>query len=152
MSKNSSASKKKVVKDFIYQTPFGPVTIEGESVFSTGAETNELMIPGTLIDSWNQKILKKLLRNKSRFSAGELQFVFSVLPYSQNEIAIATGKDRSTLTKYKLGENPIDLLFDHTLREIVGDFLNGTDKTLKELLALQESKAEPAGYLKVSAG
>lgn len=132
--------KTKTVKNYPYATPMGTVIIEGKSVFEKN-DNGEVFVPGLLIEKWNHLILKKLALKKSTFTAQELQFIFSVMPFSQNELAQLMGKDRSTLTKYKNGENPIDPMFADLLQQIVGDHLNGNTKTidrLKERLASKD--------------
>ena len=45
------------------------------------------------------------------------------------------GKEKSTLTHYKNGKNPIGRLFDFELRKVITDFLHGNQKTLDLLSA-----------------
>ncbi len=123
----------KPVKDYQYPTPMGLVTIDDEVQLEQCLACGEVFVPGVLIDQWNRLILQRLIAKHSRLNSIELQFIFSVLPYSQIEIAKATGKDRSTLTKYKTGENPIDPLFEDALQQIITDYLGGTDATLVRL-------------------
>ena len=129
----ASELAKKVVHNYEYRTPMGIITIEGDVKFDACSHCKEVFIPGELINSWNLQILGQLSNRPAILTSDELKFVFSILPYSQTEIAEATGKVRSTLTKYKTGENPIDRLFDDTLKSIVFDFLKGKRTTLDRL-------------------
>lgn len=122
-----------VVKDYEYRTPMGIVVIEGDSRLEECRSCREVFVPGDLIDRWNRLVLESISKKVGVISAVELQFSFSVLPYSQNELAKAVGKERSTLTRYKTGENPVDPLFDDTLKQIIGDFLAGTETTIERL-------------------
>jgi hypothetical protein len=121
------------VANFSYKTPMGIVTIEGESEFEECLSCKEVLIPGETINSWNRLILERLSKKEGLFTAEELQFIFSSLPYSQNELAQATGRKRSTLTKYKMGGNPIDLLFVDALQSVIQDYLAGNENTLIRL-------------------
>ena len=140
-----AALRKKSVQNYEYRTPMGIVTIERESRFDECGACGEVFIPGQLIDEWNHIILKQLHDRATVLTPEELQFVFSVLPYSQNELAKATGKDRSTLTKYKSGENPIDVLFDDALKQIIADWLEGKSETLDRLRS--KSQFVPQGQV-----
>lgn len=121
------------IRDYQYRTPMGIVTIEGESTILKCTKCGGTLISGEAYDKWNHLILKGLCEKHGLLDAKELQFILSVLPFSQNEIAQAMGKDRSTLTKYKNNTNPIDRLFDFALRQIILDFLNGNSNTLERL-------------------
>ena len=129
----SLALKPKVVTDYQYRTPMGIVTIDGKSTFQECGNCKEVFISGMLIDRWNRLIMSELAKKHGVYSAEELQFSFSILPYSQNELATATGKERSTLTKYKTGDNPIDKLFSNVLQNIIKDWLNNNSNTLDQL-------------------
>jgi hypothetical protein len=144
--------KKKKVKNYAYQTPMGIVTVEGTSEFDECPSCKEVFIPGKSIDYWNRLILGRMVETKHFFTLSELKFIFSVLPYSQAEIATATGKDRSTLTKYKTAENPIDPLFDHTLRSIITEHLKGRSDTMGQLKARHEFVPDEAPIKKITAG
>lgn len=130
---NKGTLKPKKVANFPYRTPMGIVSIEGESEFEECSFCKERLIPGELINYWNRTILEKLSKKEGLFTPEELQFIFSVLPYSQSEIAQAIGKERSTLTKYKSGENPVDPLFVDALEAVIQDYLAGHEKTLIRL-------------------
>ena len=123
----------KRVLNFPYRTPMGIVTIEGESTLEECSFCEEVLVPGELINAWNRMILERLSKLEGFFTPEELQFIFSVLPYSQNELAQSTGRERSTLTKYKTGANPIDPLFVDALQAIIVDYLAGNEKTLIRL-------------------
>ena len=129
----SASIREKRVKDYAYQTPMGLVTIDGDSVFEECEKCGETLISGNLINEWNNLILKTLSIKRGLFSKQELQFIFSVLPYSQNDLAKATGRERSTLTRYKTGENPIDLLFADELQQIIRDHISGNETTIQRL-------------------
>ncbi|MBI3534387.1 MAG: hypothetical protein HY072_02725 [Deltaproteobacteria bacterium] len=123
----------KKVRDYKYPTPMGLITIEGHTKLEECKNCKEIFIPGALINEWNHLVLKRLSKKQSRFTPHELQFIFSILPYSQAELAQATGKERSTLTKYKTGENPLDPLFEDILQQILIDHLAGKETTLERL-------------------
>jgi hypothetical protein len=125
--------KLKKVTNFPYRTPMGIVTIEGESEIEECPSCKEIFISGELIDSWNRLILERLSKKEGLLTPEELQFIFSVLPYTQQELAQSTGRERSTLTKYKTGENPVDPLFVDTLQAVIQDYLAGNEKTLIRL-------------------
>jgi hypothetical protein len=129
-----NAIQKKIVRNYEYPTPMGLVTIEGASEFESCGSCDEVFIPGALIDHWNRLILKTLLQSQTRYTPHELEFIFSVLPFSQSEIAKATGKDRSTLTHYKTGKNPVDPLFEDTLQQMIEDYLAGNETTMNRLI------------------
>jgi hypothetical protein len=61
------------VKNYVYDTNLGDITIKGV----------------TKLDQWNKQLLNKLADRKRTLKPKELVFAFSVLPYSQNEIAEA---------------------------------------------------------------
>ena len=122
-----------VVRDFKLPTEMGTVTIEGKSTFEKCRSCGETLVPGSSIDHWNRLILKRLASKQGYLTPEELQFIFSILPYTQAEIAKATGRERSTLTKYKKGTNPIDPLFDEALRRIVADHVRGSRETMEIL-------------------
>ena len=147
----SGKLQKKKVKNYAYKTSLGTITVAGTVEFLECDSCKENMIPGDLIQEWNGMILEHLATKKSFISPMELKFIFSVLPYSQAEIASATGKDRSTLTKYKTGENPIDPLFDHTLREIIVDYVGGRSQTFGLLKARHEFTHEDKPLKKIHA-
>jgi hypothetical protein len=121
------------LRDYQYRTPMGIVTIEGESTILKCTKCDATLISGETYEKWNHLILKGLCEKRGLLDAKELQFILSILPYSQNEIAAAMGKDRSTLTKYKTAANPIDRLFDFALRQIIMDFLAGNSQTIERL-------------------
>ncbi len=129
------ALRKKKVENYKYPTPMGIVTVDGTSEFEECSHCKEVFISGETITYWNRLILGRLVAKKGYLSPQELIFVFSVLPYFQTELASATGREKSTLTKYKKGANPIDPLFDHTLREIISDYLKGRADTIGSLTA-----------------
>lgn len=135
----------KLVRDYEYRTPMGIVTIEGESRFDECRKCGEEFIPGELIDTWNRQILDSTVKMRRLLLRTELQFIFSVLPYSQNELAKAVGKERSTLTRYKTGENPVDPLFDDALKRIIADFLSGNEDTLNRLRARSQFNPDEEG-------
>lgn len=133
------------VRDYKYLTPMGYVTIEGDSQFLKCDHCSQVLIPGTLYEKWNKLILEGLIKKSGPIDNKELQFILSVLPYSQNQIAERMGKERSTLTHYKSGKNPIDRLFDFTLRKIIVDFLEGNSKTMDDLKQTFEFQNESTG-------
>jgi hypothetical protein len=142
----------KKVANFPYNTPMGIVTIEGESEFEECAHCKEVFIPGKLLDSWNHLILEVLSKKEGFFTPKELQFIFSVLPYTQNELAQATGRERSTLTKYKTGENPVDPLFVDALQAVIQDHLAGNEKTLIRLRKRLEFRFEEEKIRRLKSG
>jgi hypothetical protein len=123
-----SLEKKKVL-NYEYPTPMGFVTIDGTSEFEECPNCHEVFIPGELVDKWNRLILASLGKKTSRFTSEELEFIFSVLPFTQSEIAASTGKDVSAITHYKTGKNPVDLLFEDTIQQMILDFIEGKDNT-----------------------
>jgi hypothetical protein len=125
--------KEKKISNYEYPTPMGLVTINGTNSFEECSNCGEVFIPGELIDKWNRLILESLGKKNSRFAPQELEFVFSVLPFTQSEIAAATGKDRSTISHYKTGKNPVDLLFEDTVQQMILDFIGGKDTTMTRL-------------------
>ncbi|PIR22154.1 MAG: hypothetical protein COV44_09455 [Deltaproteobacteria bacterium CG11_big_fil_rev_8_21_14_0_20_45_16] len=143
--------KKKKVKNYKYNTSLGVITVEGEVSILECSSCKESFIPGELIARWNRSILKHLKEKATHLSPSELKFIFSVLPYSQSNIAEATGKDRSTLTKYKNGENPTDPLFDHTLREIIEDYIHDRTDTLEALTARHQPSGKERPIKKIKA-
>ena len=72
----------KKVANFPYRTPMGIVTIEGESGLEECSSCKEVLIPGELIESLNRLILSTLSKKEGLFTPEELQFIFSILPYS----------------------------------------------------------------------
>jgi len=137
------------VSNYLYKTSLGDIRIEGDQSLSKCVACKEVFVPGKLISKWNQNILRYLIEKKGPLSAQELKFAFAVLPYSQSEIAYATSKQRSTLSKYKTGVNPVDPLFDHTLREIIKDHLKGRRQTLGLLKARKDSSVKEPPLTKI---
>ena len=86
-----SKLKSKTIHHYEYRTLMGMVTIQGDCVFNNCASCNETLIPGALIDKQNLQILSQLAKRTAILSPNGLKFVFSILPYSQSEIAEATG-------------------------------------------------------------
>lgn len=121
------------VRNYKYLTPMGFIIIESESKFLKCNNCGQTLIPGETIKKWNHLILKGLAAKEGLINPKELQFILSTLPYEQKEIAEAMGKEKSTLTHYKNGKNPIDRLFDYALRNVILDFLDGSSKTLDHL-------------------
>jgi len=81
----------------------------------------------------SHEVLQAIAEGTGALSPMDLQFILSGLPYSQAELARLLGRDRSTLSKYKSGENPIDPLVASALREIVREFLAGQTRTSSAL-------------------
>ena len=130
---NKGKLVQKSVRNYEYHTPMGIVTIQGLSKFTECQNCHNVLIPGSVIDDWNRLILTRLSEKQGIYSPAEVQFIFSTLPFSQNEIAKAMGKDRSTLTKYKTGENPLDPLFVDALQQMIVDHLQGKEDTIDRL-------------------
>ncbi len=143
--------KKKRLKKYDYQAPFGHVQITGQIVFMECDFCKDISIPAKTLKSWNQEILSHLVAKKNLLTSDELQFIFPLLPFSQSEIAFATGKERGTLIKYKNGESPIDLLFDHVIREIVEDHLKNKGDTFKRLCERQKPQNKSRPLTKIRA-
>src|ERR1017187_9397526 len=83
------------VKSYEYLTPMGFVTIDGQSKFLKCDKCGHALIPGETYHKWNLLILGRLAEKAGTLNAKELQFILSVLPYEQKEIAEAMGKDKS---------------------------------------------------------
>lgn len=121
------------IKDYVYDTNLGDIVIKGISKLEQCAECKNIFVSGEVMERWNKALLKKLASRKRTLKPKELIFAFSVLPYDQTEIAAAVGKDKSTLSKYKTGENRPDHSFDFLLRKIMLDFVEGHERTMREL-------------------
>ncbi len=133
---------KNIVTNYKYLTPMGVVIIEGKSHFLKCEKCEHLVITGETYQKWNLLILKSLTEKSGALNAKDLQFILSVLPYQQKEIAEAMGKNKSTLTYYKNGKNPIDPLFDYAIRDVIRDFLVGGNETLTRLQATFKFEGE----------
>ena len=140
----------RAIKDHEFYTSLGTFVIEGQVLVDECKKCKEQFFSGELFGRWHRMILRLLLKKPRILSSAELRFIFSVLPYTQTELAKAVGKERSTLTRYKTGENPIDPLFDDALKQIIIDFLAGTETTLDRLRARDsiEVQDEPVRRLK----
>lgn len=121
------------VTGYRYLTPMGFVTIDKKITLKECASCTEVTVPEELIAHWNHLILASLQDKRSLLTPTEVEFIFSVLPYTQDELATATGKDLSTLEKYKTGENPVDPLFEDALQQIIVDYLDGKDSAVARL-------------------
>lgn len=121
------------IKNYVYDTNLGNIVIKGVSKLDQCTECKNIFVSGKQMEQWNKALLKTLASKKRTLNPKEMIFAFSVLPYSQNEIAEAVGKDKSTLSKYKTGENRPDHSFDFLLKKIMRDFSDGHDKTMHEL-------------------
>ena len=122
-----------------FPTNLGTFTVSYRAKLPINPDTGNILLPGAFIEKVNKEILSRLAGKEGLFTPKELVFIFSVLPYTQSEIAFATGKSKSTLSHYKSGENPPDLLFCHTIKEIISDFCNGREKTLNHLRKMAEA-------------
>lgn len=141
----------KVVRGYKYDTSLGVYLVDGNSEFGYCENCKEEFVPGSLIAKWNKLILAELIKTHRTLSPPELRFVFAVLPYSQNELAKAVGKDRSTLSQYKTGKNPVDRLFDDFIKGVISDYLSGREDTLRRLQERQNDAParEPERILRV---
>lgn len=128
------------IKDYVYDTNLGDIVIEGVSRLDQCTECKNVFVSGQQMEQWNKELLKKLAAKQRTLKPKEMIFAFSVLPYSQNEIAEAVGKDKSTLSKYKTGENRPDHSFDFLLKKIMLDFVEGHETTMKELREAYENE------------
>ncbi len=139
------------VKNYKYRTNLGTIVIEGTTVFKKCQKCGHMPLTGELIDRWNRNILKALLKVRHAFTSKELMFIFSVLPFTQKEIADAVGKDKGTITNHKTGKCKIDKSVNHLLREIIDDYVNDKKDTLEELEAISSSDDEPTAITKIAA-
>lgn len=121
------------IKDYVYDTNLGDIVIKGVSKLDQCTECKNIFVSGQQMDQWNKELLRTLASKKRTLKPKEMIFAFSVLPYSQNEIAEAVGKDKSTLSKYKTGENRPDHSFDFLLKKIMRDYSEDHEKTMNEL-------------------
>ena len=121
------------VKNYVYDSNLGEITIKGVTKLDQCTDCKNIFVSGEQMEQWNKQLLNKLAGRKRTLKPKELVFVFSVLPYSQNEIAEAVGRDKSTLSKYKTGENRPDHSFDFLLKKIMRDHAEGHEATMNEL-------------------
>lgn len=128
------------VKDYVYDTNLGDIVIKGISKLDQCMECKNIFVSGQQMEQWNRELLKKLASQKRTLKSKELIFAFSVLPYAQNEIAEAVGRNKSTLSKYKTGENPPDHAFDFLLKKIMRDYAEGREETMNELREAYEKE------------
>ena len=140
------------VRDYRYKTNLGTVTVEGETVFEECHRCKYRPLSGPLLDLWNRRILRKLVDLHHLFAAKELQFIFSVLPYTQTEIAQAIGRDKGTVSKYKTGDQRIDKAVDALFRDIIEDYLEGNNNTMEALRTMRETSDEPTHVTSIAAG
>lgn len=128
------------IKDYVYDTNLGDIVIKGVSKLDQCTECKNIFVSGQQMEQWNKELLKTLASKQRTLKPKEMIFAFSVLPYSQNEIAEAVGKDKSTLSKYKTGENRPDHSFDFLLKKIMRDFSEGRETTMNELREAYEKE------------
>lgn len=131
------------VNNYKYRTNLGAVVIEGTTTFRKCQKCGYIPITGELLNRWNRNILKALLKVRHPFTSKELMFIFSVLPFSQKEIADAVGKDKGTITNYKTGKCKIDKSVNHLLREIIEDYVNDSKDTMEELESISNYDDKP---------
>lgn len=128
------------IKDYVYDTNLGDIVIKGVSKLDQCTECKNIFVSGQQMDQWNKELLKNIAAKRRTLKPKEMIFAFSVLPYSQNEVAEAVGKDKSTLSKYKTGENRPDHSFDFLLKKIMRDYSEGHEKTMNELREAYEAE------------
>lgn len=125
--------EKKFVKEIDFPTNMGVFRIELNSELPINPDTGNAVLTGEVIDRVNKFFLSLLAKKEGIFTSNELMFIFSILPYTQKELADAMKKDKSTLTYYKQGVNAPDPLFCRTLQEIIVDHLDGKETTMNRL-------------------
>lgn len=123
----------KFVKEIDFPTNMGVLRVELNSELPVNPDTGNPMLTGEIIDQVNKYLLSLLAEKEGLFTDKELMFIFSVLPYTQKELADAMKKDKSTLTYYKQGKNVPEPLFCRTLQQIIQDFIAGKETTMNRL-------------------
>jgi hypothetical protein len=125
--------EKKFVKEIDFPTNMGTLRVAINCELPVNPDTKNVMLTGEVIDRVNNYLLSLLAEKEGIFTSKELMFIFSILPYSQKDLAAAMKKDKSTLTYYKQGVNVPEPLFCKTLQEIILDYLAGKETTMNRL-------------------
>jgi hypothetical protein len=125
--------EKKFVKEIDFPTNMGTLRVELNCELPVNPDTGDFLLTGEVIEKVNRYLLSLLAEKEGMFTSKELMFIFSVLPYTQKELALVMKKDKSTLTYYKQGVNSPDPLFCRTLQEIILDYIAGKETTMNRL-------------------
>lgn len=125
--------EKRFVKEIDFPTNMGVFRVELNSELPVNPDTGNTLLTGDIINLVNRSLLGMLAKKEGIFTSNELMFIFSILPFTQKELAEVMQKDKSTLTYYKQGVNTPDSLFCRALQEIIEDFLSGKETTINRL-------------------
>lgn len=115
--------------------------IRGESLLERCSECGVTLLPGELVTVWNRKILAALSKVRRPLRPEEIRFALSVIPYGQSDLAKAMSVERSTITRYKNGSNPLAGPADHLFRQFLEEFSEGREELFKRFSELAEHSA-----------